>query len=76
MKKETVTLKPKSEYIELISLLKLQGIAQTGGHAKLIVEDGIVLVNGEPELRKRKKLRAGDVVEVEGTTIEIKGAEA
>lgn len=52
------------EYIELIKLLKTMQIAQTGGQAKLMVEDGLVLRNGVPEFRKRAKLRAGEVIEV------------
>ena len=39
-------------------------IAESGGQAKLMVEDGIVFRNGEPEFRKRAKLRSGDVIEV------------
>ncbi|MEY3728179.1 MAG: hypothetical protein RL098_1653, partial [Bacteroidota bacterium] len=42
-------------YIELIGLLKALGIAETGGHAKAIVEEGYVLRNGAVELRKRAK---------------------
>lgn len=53
-----------SDYIELVKLLKLLGIAETGGHAKLLVEAGEVSLNGKPEFRKRAKLRPGDVVEV------------
>ena len=52
------------EYIELIKLLKIMRISESGGQAKLMVEDGIVFRNGEPEFRKRAKLRAGDVIEV------------
>ena len=61
-----------SEYIELVKLLKLMQIAQTGGHAKIIVEDGEVIQNGEQEFRKRAKLRAGDEIEVMGEKIVIK----
>ena len=60
-----------SEYIELVKLLKLLQIAQTGGHAKIIVENGEVIRNGEPEFRKRAKLRAGDEIEVMGERITI-----
>lgn len=60
-----------SEYIELMKLLKLLRIAQTGGHAKIIVEEGDVIRNGEPEFRKRAKLVKGDVIEVMGETIKI-----
>lgn len=59
------------EYIELVKLLKLLRIAQTGGHAKIIVEEGEVIRNGEPEYRKRAKLRAGDVLEIMGEQITI-----
>ena len=63
--------KLSSEYIELVKLLKLLQIAQTGGHAKIIVENGEVIRNGEPEFRKRAKLRAGDKIEVAGNKIII-----
>ena len=71
MKKETFNLRPGDEFIPLINLLKLKNIAQSGGHAKMMVEESEVKVNGEPELRKRRKLRPGDIIEVEGITIEI-----
>lgn len=59
------TIKIEGEYIELIALLKLTGIAQTGGHAKIIVDEGVVFRNGEIETRKRAKLIAGDAIVVE-----------
>jgi len=64
--------KLSADYIALVQLLKLLQIAQTGGHAKIIVEDGEVLRNGEQEFRKRAKLIAGDVIEVFGEKIVIK----
>lgn len=57
--------KINGEYIELIGLLKATGIAQTGGHAKQIVEEELVLRNGELELRKRAKLIPGDEIIVD-----------
>ena len=60
-----------AEYIELIKLLKLMRIEESGGQAKLMVEDGEVTLNGNPESRKRAKLRAGDMVEVFGKKITI-----
>ncbi len=60
-----------TDYIELIKLLKLLRIAQTGGHARIIVEDGEVIRNGEQEFRKRAKLIKGDVIEVMGETIKL-----
>ncbi len=59
------------EYIELMKLLKLLRIAQTGGHAKIIVEEGEVIRNGKPEFRKRAKLVKGDEIEVMGERILI-----
>lgn len=59
------------EYIELIKLLKLLHIAESGGHAKIMVEDGEVKLNGEVEFRKRAKLRPGDLVETLGKQIKI-----
>jgi ribosome-associated protein len=53
------------EFIELNKMLKILQIAQTGGHAKLLIQDGVVSLNGEQESRIRAKLRAGDVVVVE-----------
>ncbi len=60
-----------TDYIELVKLLKLLGIAETGGHAKILVEEGEVFLNGNPESRKRAKLRPGDEVEVSGEKIRI-----
>lgn len=59
---ETIHFKIEGPYIELLALLKATSIAQTGGHAKFIVEDGDVVRNGEQELRKRAKLVPGDVI--------------
>jgi len=63
--------KVTEEYIELVKLLKLLRIAQTGGHAKIIVEDGEVIRNGEVEYRKRAKLIKGDLIQVMGETIKL-----
>ena len=71
MNESTFKLRPTDEYIELIKLLKLKQIAQTGGHAKMLVEEGIVKVNGVQEFRKRNKLRIGDVVEIQDFKIVI-----
>lgn len=61
-----------SEYIELVKLLKLLRITETGGHAKIMVEEGEVYLNGVQEFRKRAKLRPGDKVEIDGEIIAIK----
>lgn len=61
---EGIEFQLKEEYIELIKLLKLLRIAESGGQAKLFVENGEVSLNKEPELRKRAKLRRGDIIEI------------
>jgi ribosome-associated protein len=71
MQYDIFNLRPNDEFIELVKLLKIAQIGQTGGHAKMIIEDGLIVVNGEQELRKRRKLRAGDMVEYENMKIKI-----
>lgn len=63
--------KIENEYIQLIQLLKASRIAQSGGEAQLLVNDGLVKVNGAIESRKRAKLRVGDVVEYDNIKIVI-----
>jgi len=63
---ERVEFKLEGEYIELLQLLKAIDLAQTGGHAKMIVDDGGVLRDGEVELRRRAKIRVGDQLEIDG----------
>ena len=60
-----------AEFIELIKLLKLLRIAESGGQAKMMVEEGEVTLNGIPESRKRAKLRPGDAVRIFGKVITI-----
>jgi len=60
------------EFIELISLLKYLHLAESGGQAKMMVDEGLVKRNGETEYRRRAKLRHGDTIEVEGTTVHIR----
>lgn len=55
-----------TEFIKLDSFLKAVNVAGSGGEAKMLIADGLVLVNGEPELRRGRKLRPGDRVEVGG----------
>jgi ribosome-associated protein len=59
------------EFIELIKLLKLLGIADTGSDAKQLVDDGEVKLNGTVEFRKRAKLRRGDIVSIGDNQITI-----
>lgn len=68
---ETYELKGE-EFIELVKLLKIMRISESGGQAKMMVDDGIVFRNGEPEFRKRAKLRSGDLIEVFDHQVSIK----
>lgn len=70
MQERTFTL-GDHDYIELNKLLKLLGLAETGGDANNIIDAGMVIVNGEVETRRRNKLRAGYVVEFEGVVVKI-----
>jgi len=63
--------KIEGKYIELIQLLKAMGIAETGGHAKMIVDDGVVFRNGEVETRKRAKLIPGDQIKLDDIVIDL-----
>ena len=61
----------KTPYIELYKLLKVEGIASTGGEAKAMIASGAVKVNDQVEQRKRNKLLPGDIVAVEDSIITI-----
>ena len=60
-----------SEYIKLDQALKLADVASTGGHAKFLILEGLVKVNGEVETRRGRKLKTQDLIEVEGNTIKV-----
>ena len=52
-----------TEYIDLLQFLKATGMAVTGGEAKMLVDDGLIQVNGDDESLRRRKLRPGDRVD-------------
>ena len=58
-------------HIRLDQFLKLADIVQSGGEAKVLIQSGYVNVNGEVETRRKRKLRPGDVVETNGTEMEV-----
>jgi ribosome-associated protein len=58
-------------YIPLIQLLKFLNLVSSGGEAKAVVENNMVTVNDKPELRKRYKVKKGDVINFNGYTITI-----
>ena len=61
------------DFVELNQLLKLVGLADSGGAGKVLVASGAVEVDGAVELRKTCKIRAGQQVRVAGTTIRVRG---
>lgn len=61
----------RGHMIRLGQLLKLAGVAQDGGEAKALLEDGHVHVNGEVELRRGRQLHPGDVVAAAGETLRV-----
>jgi len=63
----------KEEFVELYKILKFEGLVESGGMAKQIIADGQVIVNGEVETRKRKKIIAGDKIEFSGQLIDVTG---
>ncbi|MBU0536757.1 MAG: RNA-binding S4 domain-containing protein [Nanoarchaeota archaeon] len=60
------------DYIELNTFLRINGLAQTGGQAKMLIRSGAVLVNGEPETRNKRKLHVGDKVAYNGKEYIVK----
>ena len=62
------------EYIELCNLLKMTGLADSGGRGKQMVAQGMVRVDGKPETRKTAKIRAGQRVDCSGVRISVLAA--
>jgi ribosome-associated protein len=62
----------KGEHIALCDLLKLVGIADSGGQGKAMVAEGLVSVDGEIELRKTAKIRAGQTVECMAQAVQVR----
>ena len=66
----------RGDHIPLDALLKATGLAASGGGAKALVASGKVEVDGQQELRKTAKLRAGQVVALTGVRVRLRAAEA
>jgi ribosome-associated protein len=64
------------DHVELHSLLKLVGVVDSGGAGKALVASGVVRVDGHTELRKSAKIRAGQVVTLDGLRITVRAAPA
>ncbi len=70
----TQEFKLRGEYIALCDLLKLTGIADSGGQGKLMIANGEVTVDGQPESRKTAKIRANQTVQCLGQQIVVLAA--
>lgn len=71
----TLALLPGEEFIELYKILKVEAMVGGGGEAKFVIGEGMVTVDGVVETRKRKKVRAGEVVSFNDTSVKIVAAE-
>ena len=65
------TIRLREEYIRLGQALKAAGLVDSGVMAKIVIQNGEVLVNGQTELQRGKKLKDGDLVEYQGQQIKI-----
>lgn len=61
----------RDEFIKLGQLLKLANLVESGAMAKEVIEDGLVKVNGEVDIRRGKKIYSGDVVEFNGESVTV-----
>ncbi|NQW34585.1 MAG: RNA-binding S4 domain-containing protein [Methylophilales bacterium] len=68
---QTIEFKIKTEYVPLCDLLKLVGLADSGGRGKSMVAEGLVIVGDYIEYRKTAKIRVGQVVQCGGTNIHV-----
>jgi len=73
---DTIEFKLRGEHVALCDLLKLTGIADSGGQGKLMIANGDVTVDGQPESRKTAKIRASQTVQCLGQTVRVVAAEA
>lgn len=71
MSDNTVNVELRQSPTELYKIIKFEGLASSGAEAKQVIADGLVKVNGQTELQKRKKIITGDKVEFNGMTLEI-----
>ena len=69
MKQQTVPI--HTEYIQIDQLLKLEGVIETGGQVKGLIDDQVLTLNGTIVTEKRKKCRVGDVISCEGLDVDL-----
>ena len=61
----------KDEFIKLGQVLKLAGLVDSGVDAKIVIQDGLVKVNGEIDTRRGRKIVVGDIVEYQGNKVKV-----
>ena len=71
MNAEKIVRRENEEYIRLDNFLKLTGSVETGGQAKIMIQNGRVTVNGEVCTMRGKKLRRGDTAGIDGAVFEV-----
>lgn len=71
MTQNTITVALEHSPTELYKILKFEGLVASGAEAKMAIADGLVSVNGDVELQKRKKILAGDIVDFDGNRLII-----
>lgn len=74
MTPNTIDFQLDREFVELNQLLKLAGLADSGGAGKALVASGVVRVDGVPELRKTAKIRAGQIVRAGDAEIRVRAS--
>lgn len=75
MAKRQLQFELEADYVELNQLLKLVGLCDSGGAGKVLVASGAVSVDGTVELRKTRKVRAGEVVTLDDIEIQVRVAD-
>ena len=65
-----------TEPVELYKILKFESLASSGGDAKVLIDEGLVRVNGEPEFRRRRKIVSQDIIEFDGVVLRMTRADA
>ena len=68
---EIIKLRPQDEFIKLGQALKAAGLVESGVEAKDVIQNGLVLVNGEIDTRRGRKLYPGDTASFDGNGIKI-----
>lgn len=65
-------VKIPKEPVELYKILKFEAMVASGGEAKLVISNGLVQVNGQVEIRKRKKIMSGDIIKFADEEVRVR----